>query len=69
MSITQKKGRVKKSRRKSQKRAALFIPTKTEPARQAVEKRLFKGDRGFYAATLGNVWPDCYRSNARRRSG
>ena len=62
MSITQKKAVSRKSRREIPKKGRPAHPDENGARTAGRRKTAFQGGiEVFYAATLGNVWPDCYK--------
>ena len=62
MNITKKKAVSKKSRREIQKKGRPAHPDETGARTAGRRKTAFQGGiEVFYAATLGNGWPDCYK--------
>ena len=62
MSITQKKAVSRKSRREIPKKGRPVHPDENGARTAGRRKTAFQGGiEVFYAATLGNVWPDCYK--------
>lgn len=62
MSITQKKAVSRKSRREIPKKGRPAHPDENGARTAGRRKTAFKGGiEVFYAATLGNGWPDCYK--------
>ena len=62
MSITQKKAVSRKSRREIPKKGRPVHPDENGARTAGRRKTAFQGGiEVFYAATLGNGWPDCYK--------
>ena len=62
MSITQKKAVSRKSRREIPKKGRPVHPDESGARTAGRRKTAFQGGiEVFYAATLGNGWPDCYK--------
>ena len=62
MSITQKKAVSRKSRREIPKKGRSAHPDENGARTAGRRKTAFQGGiEVFYAATLGNGWPDCYK--------
>ena len=62
MSITQKKAVSRKSRREIPKKGRPAHPDENGARTAGRRKTAFQGGiEVFYAATLGNGWPDCYK--------
>ena len=62
MSITQKKAVSRKSRREIPKKGCPAHPDENGARTAGRRKTAFQGGiEVFYAATLGNGWPDCYK--------